>query len=111
MNGAPGEPDHGDSARLELGSHEPDRVEGPAIVSSAGGAASRSTSRAVEIGLRDPRPVALDEVELEPHADERREDVGEDDRGVDAERVDRHQRHLGCELRRADQLEHRVPLP
>ncbi len=60
--------------------------------------------------VRDRRPVALDEVEVEPHPDEGREDVGEDDRSVDAEGVDGHEGHLSRELRRPDELEHRVLL-
>ena len=61
-------------------------------------------------GIPDPRPVALYEVEVEPHADERRQNVREDDRRIDAECVDRHERHLRGELGRPNHLEHRVPL-
>ena len=107
----PREPDDRDAARLELAAHDGDRLE------RAGHRLLRGRRRQhVDVArardrVGDLRPVALHEVEVEAHADERREDVREHDRRVDAERLHRLERHLRRELGRPDQLEHRVPLP
>ncbi len=106
----PCEADDGDVPRLELVAHDADRLE-----RAAHRLVRRRSAEEVDVASRrdrvaDQRPVALHEVEVEPHPDERREDVGEDDRGVEVERVDRQERHLRRELRRADDLEHRVLL-
>ena len=58
----------------------------------------------------DHRADALDELHVQPHAQDGRHDVGEHDGGVDAVAADRLQRHLGAELWRARDLPERVPL-
>ena len=59
-------------------------------------------------GTVDHRPLALGE--LEPHAErlDDQQDIGEEDRRVDAEPLDRLQRDLGRRLRRLGELEERV---
>jgi hypothetical protein len=104
----PREADHGNVTRLEFGPDEPNRLE-----RAGHGLVRRRHPEHVDVApardrVRDSRAVALDEVQVEPHADERREDVREDDRRVDAERVDRKQRHLGGKVRRVDEVEQRV---
>ena len=62
---------------------------------------SASTARGVAHRLVDDRPDAGVDRERDAHADQRQHDVGVHHRGVDAELLDRHQRHLGAELRGA----------
>ena len=88
------------------------------IVSSTSPSASRgsnvrrrSTSAAVRIGLRDRRPFALDEVEVEPHRRERNQQIGKQDRGIHVDDVYRLQRDRHRELGRAADIEQRVALP
>ena len=105
------EADHGHVALLQLAPDDADRLE-----RARHRLLRRRRAEHVDVAARrdrvaDTRPVALHEVEVEAHPDERREDVREDDRRVEAERVDRQQGHLRRELRRADDLEHRVLLP
>ena len=58
--------------------------------------------------MRGPSPVG--ERQLETHADERRQDVGEDDGGVEPKGANGLQRHLGGELGRANDVEDAVLL-
>ncbi len=57
------------------------------------------------------RPDALDELDVDTHAEDRGHDVGEEHGGVDAVPAHRLQRHLGAELRRPGDVEEAVPLP
>src|SRR5439155_8390171 len=50
-------------------------------------------------------------LELDPHRLERKQDVGEDDRGVDPERAHRLQRHFGRQLGSLEHFEQTVALP
>jgi hypothetical protein len=56
------------------------------------------------------RPDTLDELHLDPHSEDGRHDVREEDRGVDAVPAHRLQRHLGAKLGRPRDLEEAVPL-
>ena len=58
----------------------------------------------------DDRPDALDELDVDPHPDDRGHDVGEHHGRVDAVAANRLQRHLGAELRRVRDLEEPVAL-
>ena len=60
--------------------------------------------------ISDPRTVSGRELELEPHPDERRQDVREDDRGVEPECVDGEERDLRSQLGSRDELEQLVAL-
>ena len=65
------------------------------------GRADRSVDDRPDLGL-DPQPDA--------HRLERQHDVGEQDRRVDAQLADGHQRDLGAQVRRLGELEDAVPL-
>ena len=64
----------------------------------------RARSAALRIGL-EPRPLALDELHLLPQRIGHHQDVGEQDRRIEAVAPDRLQRHLGRQLRRVAQVE------
>ena len=109
MNGPPQKPTtacSGSSSRA----HDPDRLE-------------QRRERLVRLGhpqpldvgerphrLRDHRADALDELDVEAHAEHRRHDVGEHHGRVDAVAAHRLQRHLGAELGRVRDLPEGVPL-
>jgi hypothetical protein len=63
---------------------------------------------AIMDGLEDARPLACCEVERRAHRLEREQDVGEQDGGVHAVRLDRLQGDLGREIRLLADLEQRV---
>ena len=63
----------------------------------------RRTDRGV-----DDRALALDEIKRDPHRLERQQEIGEEDRGIDVETVDRLEGHLGGQLGLAADLEQRV---
>src|SRR5207342_1716365 len=56
------------------------------------------------------RPDVLDELDVDPHPENREHDVREHHRRVDAVCAHRLERHLGAELRLAADLEQAVPL-
>ena len=56
------------------------------------------------------RPLALDEIEVEAQRREGQQQIGEEDRGVDLDDVDRLQRHRDGELGLAADLEQREAL-
>ena len=58
----------------------------------------------------DDRPDVLDQLDLDPHAENRKHDVGEHHRRIDAMSPHRLQRHLRAELRLARDLEEAVAL-
>ena len=60
--------------------------------------------------LGDDGPDAVDELDVDAHADDREHDVGEHHRGVHAVAAHRLQRHLGAELGPAADLEEAVAL-
>ena len=60
--------------------------------------------------MRDRRAFALHEVELEAHRPERQQQIGEENRGVDVDHVDRLQRDRGGEIRLAADVEQRIAL-
>ena len=96
-------------ASFELAAQEPDRLEhvrrAPRAARTSSGA---STSAADRMGFVDRRAFAFDEIELEAHRREGEQQVGEEDRGVDVDDVDRLQRDVDGELRLAAELEQRV---
>ena len=97
---------------LELAAHEPHGLEDRrAPTPPASATRSRSTSAAESIRLLDHRPDALDELDVDAHAEDGRHDVGEEDGRVDAVPAHRLQRHLRAELRRSRDLEEAVLLP
>ena len=105
-----GEADHRHAPRLELAAHDRDRRERPRHRLLRRRRPEQVDVPSARDRPLDPRAVALHEIELEAHADERREDVRKDDGRVHSERVHGQQRHLRRELGRADQLEHGVLL-
>ena len=103
-----GEPDERDRApfahepdRLEEGRHPLLGVEGPQALHVA-----RGRDR-----LEDDGADALADLEREAQALERQRDVGEQDRRVDPQPLDRLERHLGAEIGDAGDLQEAVPLP
>ena len=58
--------------------------------------------------LGDHRPDSLDQLDVDPHAQHRRDDVGEEHGRVNAVPPHRLESHLGAELRRVRNLEERV---
>src|SRR4029079_14599496 len=93
-----------------LAPHDPDRFERSGQRLLRGGSAKEVDVARTRDGIADPRAVALHEVEAEAHTDERREDVREDDRRIEAEGIDREPGHLRRQLRGPDELEQRVLL-
>ncbi len=83
---APLKPNQRDAARVELAARQPDRFQRerrappPAAVSAAVRRRPAVADRVV-----DHRALAADELERQPHPFEQRQDVGEDDRGVEVE--------------------------
>ena len=79
--------------------------------SSGSGTASRSTSRSCDSDRPlDHRADALDELDVDPHAEDGKHDVGEHHGRIDAVRAHRLESHLGAELRLPADLEERVVL-
>ena len=68
------------------------------MVSSAGGVAEAVDVARTRDAVADARAIAVGERQLETHADERRQNVGEDDGRVEPKSADRLQRHLGREF-------------
>ena len=92
------EADHGRGA-VELAAHQLDGLEQlrgclARIDDAQRGDVGRGAHRLV-----DERPDPGVDGERDAHADQRQHDVGVHHRGVDAELLDRHQGHLGAELR------------
>ena len=71
----------------------------------------RSTSAALRIGCSIDGPSPFDEIEFEPHRREGQQQIGEQDRGVDVDGIDRLQRDGDSQLRLRDDLEQGVTLP
>ncbi len=67
--GRAGESDHRDVAHLELATDERDRAERPRHRLLRGRRAEQVDVPHARDGIPDPRPVALHEIEVEPHAD------------------------------------------
>ena len=109
MNGPPQKPTSacsGASART----HEPHRLEDERHRLLGIGHA-----QPLDVGhrphrLRDDRPHALDEVDVDPHPEDREHDVREHHGRVDAVHAHRLERHLGAQLGLTADLEQRVPL-
>ena len=97
MNGPPQKPTTA-CAGLELGAHDADRLEQRRERLARLGHAQPLDVRKRSHRLSDHRPDALDQVDVEPHAEHRRHDVGEHHGRVDAVPAHRLQRHLGAEL-------------
>ena len=69
----------------------------------------------IDVGLRldrvlDRGSFAVDEIEPDAHRLERQQQIGEQDRRIDFDAAHRLERDLGGEVRRAAQLQQRVPL-
>ncbi len=71
---------------------------------------SRSTSAADLIGLRNRRSFALDEIEVEAQRPEGEQQIGEENRRVDVEHVERLQRDGDRERRIPAEIQERVLL-
>ena len=56
----------------------------------------------------DRRPLAFDEIELQAHPNQHRQNVGEDDPRIQSKGVERLHGYLGGEFRRGDHFEHRM---
>ena len=80
------------------------------MVSSAGGAAEAVNVARTRDAVPDARAIAVGERQLETHADERRQNVGEDDGRVEPEGADGLQCDLGGEFGRANDVEDAVSL-
>ena len=68
-----------------------------------------------DVGSGGDRPLddgadALDELDVDTHAENGRHDVGEHHRRIHVVTANRLQRHLGAQLRRAGDVEERMPL-
>ena len=81
-----------------------------ANASSASGTRSRSTSAARPDRLLDDRADAFDELDVDPHPDDRGHDVREHHGRVDAVSPHRLQRHFGAKLGLVRDLEEGVAL-
>ena len=81
-----------------------------ANASSGSGTRSRSTSASVRTGSSTHRADALDELDVDPHPEDRGHDVREHHGRVDVVAAHRLQRHLGAELGRVGDLEECVLL-
>ncbi len=95
----------------ERGAHEPHRVEDERHGLFRVGHTQALHVRHRPHRLRDDRPHALDEIDVDAHPEDRKHDVREHHRRVDAVRAHRLERDLRAELRLAADLEQRVPLP
>ena len=103
MNGAP-EADHGDRG-VEAGPRGPDGVHHEAEAGEVVEFEHPADVVRRPHGVVDHRALAVGELEIEPHRLEDREQVAEDDRGIDAEPLDRGDHHLGAEPRILAELE------
>ena len=109
MNGPPQKPMTAWSGRARHG--RAGRPRGRTAPTPPGPArVSRSTSAEVSIGSRDDRADALDELDVDPHPEDREHDVREHHGRVDAVAPDRLQGHLGAELGLPADLEEGVAL-
>ena len=109
MNGPPQKPTSACSgSSCARTSRTASRMNGTA--SSGSGTRSASTSAALRTGLSIDRADVLDELDVDPHPEDRQHDVGEHDRRVDA--VDAHglEGHLRAELGLPADLEQVVAL-
>ena len=107
MNGAPTKSDEG---HVELAPQEPDRVEGERqrlarLEGAEGVDVALASNRIV-----DPGALSRDEVETDAEGVERHEQIGEQDRRIDAQAPNRLKRDLRRELGRSADVEERVPL-
>ena len=94
----------------QLAAHQPDRFEHmPESLARLEVAQPRHIAGGAN-RLRDCRPFALDEIEVEPHRREGQQQVGEQDRGVHVKGIDRLQRHLDRHVGARDDLEQCVAL-
>ena len=108
MNGAPANP----MTPAFPSSSRPDRSDG---VQGEGDACRIERQERRHVGRRadgsvDDRPDLRLDPQPDAHRLERQHDVGEEDRGIDAELADRHERDLGAEVGRLGELEDPVPL-
>ena len=104
MNGPPQKPTTACSG-VELGPHEPHGLEhGRERLLRIGHAQPGDVGRRPD-RLLDDRPDALDELDLDAHAEHRGHDVREHHGGVHAVAPDGLEGHLGAELRRVRHLE------
>ena len=104
MNGPPQKPTSARS-RLELAAHDPHGLEDRRAPLLRLGDAQPLDVRRGRDRLVDDRADALDELDVDPHPEDGRHDVREQDGRVDAVPAHRLQRHLGAELGRARELE------
>ena len=85
-------------ASVELAPQQPDRLEHvPERLARLERAQPIDVGRGAD-RMCDRRPFALDEIEVQPHRREGQQQVGEENRGVDVDRVDRLQRDRDSEL-------------
>ena len=103
MKGAPAKPMSGVSPSSRTSSRTASATGATPSASSAGRAA---TSAAVRTGCSTTGPVPGDDVHPDPGGLERHDDVGEEDRGVDAVAADGLQRDLAGEIGGQAGLEH-----
>ena len=98
--------DEADQRHLQLRHHEPAGLRQPRGILGGFEVTQHRQIRCRAHGIRDHR--ADSRPDLESHADrrERADDVGEQDRGVDAVAAHRLQGDLGSELRRMGDLQH-----
>jgi hypothetical protein len=95
-----------------------DRLVGPQLLADEADRLEHERHRLARIGNREPldvverrdrplddRPDALDELDVDPHAENGEHDVREEDGCVDAVGAHRLKRHLGAELGRPADLE------
>ena len=105
MNGAPAKPMSGTG---EVGPDEADRLEQrPTAASGSNGPEPGHVARATGSARSMTGPTPWPDVEGHAEPRERRRDVGEQDRRVDAEAADRLEGDLGAQRRVAGDLEQR----
>ena len=107
---AAAEADHG-LVRPQLPPHDPYRLEDRRHRLFRLGDAQRGHVRGGRHRPRDHRADVLDQVDLDSHPEDGKHDVSEHHRRVDAVAADRLERHLGAELRVADDVEQPVRPP
>ena len=109
MNGPPQKPTTAFSAGSSR-THEPHRLEHVRERFLGIGAQTLDVRARCASAASIDRPDAFDELDVDAHRDDRGHDVGEHHGRVDAVPAHRLEGHLGAELRRAGELEERVPL-
>ena len=109
--GGSAETDQRDTAAFQLPPGKPDGLEGePGGLFDVGGGQSENVGFVSDRVVHDGALARL-EAHFQAQSAQRREDIGEDDGGVQVERVDGLHGHLAAQLGLLDDLEHPVLLP